>query len=47
MAAGRTLVVYVEFQANPVNVGSHDAGVALYDGSRPIVEIPRTQFDFP
>ncbi|HEX4307551.1 MAG TPA: hypothetical protein VHZ54_16060 [Solirubrobacterales bacterium] len=47
MAAGRTLVVYAEFQANPVNVGSHDAGVALYDGSRPIVEIPRTQFDFP
>lgn len=47
MAAGRTLVVYAEFQANPINVGSHDADVALYDGSREIVRIPRTQFDFP
>jgi hypothetical protein len=47
MAAGRTLVVYIEFQANPINVGSHDAEVALYDGSKPIAQIPRTQFDFP
>jgi hypothetical protein len=47
MAAGRTLVVYAEFQANPTNVGSHDADVALYDGSRPIAKISRTQLDFP
>jgi hypothetical protein len=47
MAPGRTLVVYVEFQANPINIGSHDAGVSLYDGGRPIAAIPRTQFDFP
>jgi hypothetical protein len=47
MAAGRTLVVYVEFQANPINVGSHDAGAALYDGGKPIARINRTQFDFP
>ena len=47
MAPGRTLVVYAEFEANPVNVGSHDAGVALYDGSTPIAQISRTQFDFP
>jgi hypothetical protein len=47
MAAGRTLVVYVEFQANPINVGSHDADVALYDGSKPIAHISRTQIDFP
>lgn len=47
MAAGRTLVVYVQFQANPLNVGSHDAGVALFDGSTPIAQISRTQFDFP
>jgi hypothetical protein len=47
MAPGRTLVVYVEFQANPINVGSHDAGVSLYDGGRPIASISRTQFDFP
>jgi hypothetical protein len=47
MAPGRTLVVYVEFQTNPINVGSHDAGVSLYDGGRPIASISRTQFDFP
>jgi hypothetical protein len=33
---GRTLVVYIEFQANPVIVGSHDAEVSLYDGGRPV-----------
>ncbi len=47
MAAGRTLVVYIQFQANPINVGSHPAGVALYDGARPIARISRTQIDFP
>ncbi|HVW46081.1 MAG TPA: hypothetical protein VHA76_03440 [Solirubrobacterales bacterium] len=47
MPAGRTLVVYVQFQANPINVGSHDAGVSLDDGSRPVASISRTQFDFP
>jgi hypothetical protein len=47
MPAGRTLVVYVEFQANPINIGSHDADVSLYDGGRRIASIPRTQFDFP
>ncbi|HEY1855204.1 MAG TPA: hypothetical protein VGG40_11500 [Solirubrobacterales bacterium] len=47
LAAGRTLVVYIEFQANPINVGSHDAGVALFDGTRRIVSIDRTQIDFP
>jgi hypothetical protein len=47
MAAGRTLVVYIQFQANPINVGSHDADVALYDGSKPIAQISRAQVDFP
>ena len=47
MAPGRTLVVYVEFQANPINVGSHDADVALYDADKPIAQISRTQLDFP
>jgi len=47
MAAERTLVVYIEFQANPINVGTHDADVALYDGSKPIASISRTQIDFP
>jgi hypothetical protein len=47
MAPGRTLVVYVQFQTNPINVGSHDAGVSLDDGARPVASISRTQFDFP
>jgi hypothetical protein len=47
MPPGRTLVVYVELQANPINVGSHDAGVSLYDGARLVTSISRTQFDFP
>lgn len=47
LAAGRTLVVYVEFQANPINVGIHDADVALDDGAKPIAHISRTQVDFP
>jgi hypothetical protein len=42
MAPGRTLVVYVEFQTNPINVGSHVADVSLYDGARPIATITRT-----
>jgi hypothetical protein len=47
MAADRTLVVYIQFQANPINIGTHDADVALYDGARPIASISRTQIDFP
>jgi hypothetical protein len=47
MAPGRTLVVYAQFEANPLNVGSHAAGVALYDGSTPIAQISRSQFNFP
>ncbi|HTT95618.1 MAG TPA: hypothetical protein VMF55_13170 [Solirubrobacterales bacterium] len=47
MPPGRTLVVYVEFQANPINVGSHDADVSLYDGGHRVATIERTQLDFP
>jgi hypothetical protein len=47
MTAGRTLVVYIDFQVNPINVGTHDADVALYDGAKPVAQISRTQIDFP
>ncbi|MBS1887506.1 MAG: hypothetical protein JSU06_09995 [Actinobacteria bacterium] len=47
MRAGRTLVVYGQFQANPLNVGPHEGGVSLYDGGHFIASIPRSQFDFP
>jgi hypothetical protein len=47
LARGRTLVVYINFQANPTNVGSHDADVTLLDADRPIATIDRTQIDWP
>lgn len=47
MPAGRTLVVYMEFQANAINVGIHDADVSLYDADELIASIERTQIDFP
>jgi hypothetical protein len=47
LAPGRTFVVYVDFQANPTNVGSHDADVALFDADEEIAAVDRTQIDFP
>lgn len=47
MPPGRTLVVYGQFQVNPINVGSHAGGVSLYDGGKLIASISRSQFDFP
>lgn len=47
MPPNRTLTVYLDLQANPTNVGSHEAGVALYDAGRPIATLDRTQIDFP
>jgi hypothetical protein len=47
MPPGRNRVIYVEFSTNPLNVGSHDAGVSLYNGSRPVASISRTQTNFP
>jgi hypothetical protein len=47
LAPGRTLVVYLDLQANPTNVGSHEADVALYDADRPLAAVERTQIDFP
>jgi hypothetical protein len=47
LSAGSTLTVFVDLQATPENVGSHEAGVALDDGGREIVSIHRTQLNFP
>jgi hypothetical protein len=47
LAAGRTVLLYIDFQANPTNVGTHSADVALYDGSSRIASIDRTQVNFP
>lgn len=47
LAPGRTLVVYLNLEANPTNVGVHDADVTLLDANRPIATIDRTQIDWP
>lgn len=47
LPAGRSLTVYIDLQANPTNVGSHDASVALYDGGQHIVSIDHTQLNLP
>jgi hypothetical protein len=44
---GRTLAVYISLQANPNDVGTHDADVALYDADEEIASIDRTQVNFP
>jgi hypothetical protein len=44
---GRTLDVYLALQANPSNVGSHDAGVALDDADESLLSLDRTQINFP
>jgi hypothetical protein len=44
---GQTLDVYMALQANPNNVGSHDAGVSLYDADEPLLTLDRGQFNFP
>jgi hypothetical protein len=44
---GRTLAVYISLQANPGDVGTHDADVALYDADEEIASVDRTQVNFP
>jgi hypothetical protein len=47
LAPGRTLVIYINLEANPTNLGSHDTDVTLLDANRPIATIDRTQIDWP
>lgn len=44
---GRVLSVYLNFQANPNDVGSHNQGVALDDADEEIASVDRTQVNFP
>ncbi|MGN6814725.1 MAG: hypothetical protein ACTHK3_01400 [Solirubrobacterales bacterium] len=44
---GRILTVYLNFQANPNDVGSHDQGVALFDADEEIASVDRIQVNFP
>lgn len=43
----RILTVYVNFQANPNDVGTHSQGVALDDADEEIASVDRTQVNFP
>jgi hypothetical protein len=47
MPPGRTLTVYISLQANPNDVGTHHAGVALYDADERLAAVERTQVNFP
>jgi hypothetical protein len=47
MPPGRTLTVYVALQANPNDVGTHNAGIALDDADEEIASVDRTQVNFP
>jgi hypothetical protein len=47
LAPGERLVVYMEFQVNPTNVGRRSADVSLYDGDTLIASVDRTVTVFP
>jgi hypothetical protein len=47
LAAGDRLVVYMQFQVNPTNVGRRSADVGLYDGEAQIASVDRTVTIFP
>lgn len=47
LTPGRTLSVYISLQANPNDIGTHNADVALYDAGEEIASLDRTQVNFP
>lgn len=47
LAAGDRLVVYMQFQVNPTNVGRRSADVELYDGDELLTRVDRTVTVFP
>lgn len=47
LPADRSLTVWMDWQVNPTNVGSHDEDVALRDGSAPVATADRTLTVFP
>jgi hypothetical protein len=47
LTAGDRLVVYMQFQVNPTNVGRRSADVSLYDGQTELVSIDRTLTVYP
>jgi hypothetical protein len=47
LAAGRKLVVFLQYQVNPTNVGRRSQDVELYDGGTLLAEADRTLTVFP
>jgi hypothetical protein len=47
LEAGDRLVVYMQFQVNPTNVGRRNADVTLLDGETPIATVDHTLTVFP
>jgi hypothetical protein len=47
LAAGRKLVLWLQFQVNPTNVGRRSQDVALYDDTTLLAEVDRTVTIFP
>lgn len=47
LGTGDRLIVYMQFQVNPTNVGRRDADVSLYDGDELIATDDRTITIFP
>jgi hypothetical protein len=45
--AGRSLLVFFQFQVNPTNVGRHSHDVELHDGETPLARIDRTVTIYP
>jgi hypothetical protein len=45
--AGRTFLLFMQFQVDPTNVGRRTQDVALYDGNRKLLELHRTITIFP
>jgi hypothetical protein len=45
--AGKTWRQYLQFQANPVNLGSQSQGVTLYDGNVALLRLNRTMMVWP
>jgi hypothetical protein len=47
LAAGRTLTVWIYFQANPTNLGRQGQDVAIADGDRVLAALHRSMVVFP
>jgi hypothetical protein len=47
IGAGRSYLLFVQFQVNPTNVGRRSASVSLYDGSARLVTLGRTVAIYP